>query len=307
MKIIIVMALLVYASGTLAAQAGQTLQTGSTASSESTMSAQPGSLCVVSGKVVSASDGIGLKSARVSLMSETFKPGGFGPFTATTDSEGTFEIKRVTPGRYYFVAKRNGYVSQQYQAHSTDQGALLALDPGQQVTDVLFRLTRGAVVTGRVIDEEGEPMPGVEVSALRKPKHVEDDGVRQRHSLIQVSASITNDLGEYRIFGLKPGSYYLRAADSGKAAAASMMMGGNYGDFDDWNQASEYPPLYYPSAWQLDQAQLLTVRAGEESNVDFALRRAKVVTISGRSSVPMESPLKPIFDWKNWAPPRILG
>src|SRR5207245_2529923 len=75
--------------------------------------------------------------------------------------------------RYNCFATRTGYVDQPYQSNGTDSGAVLALQPGQQLTDVLFRLTMAGVITGHVNNEDGEALARVGVMALRRPTEEE--------------------------------------------------------------------------------------------------------------------------------------
>ena len=89
-------------------------------------------------------------------------------FSATTDSDGRFEIRKIASGRYSFIASHSGYITQYYQARGFYGGTSLTLVPGQEIDGALFRLTRGAVITGRIADEGGEPMTKVTVASLRK-------------------------------------------------------------------------------------------------------------------------------------------
>src|SRR6185437_8411894 len=132
-------------------------------------------LCTVAGKIVTAAEGTPLKSAHVMLMAENSgrEPRTYG---TTTDASGVFSLKNVAPGRYRLFAERTGYVSQQYHSSDTQSGALLGLQPRQQVSDILFRLVLAAVVTGRVTDEDEEPMAGIRVMALRHPTEDEQEG-----------------------------------------------------------------------------------------------------------------------------------
>jgi 5-hydroxyisourate hydrolase-like protein (transthyretin family) len=169
--------------------------------------------CVVSGQVVTAADGAPIRLARVALVQENVRSHP-AVFAATTDNEGRFEIKKVAPGRYRFFASRPGFLHQEYQAKGTSDGAVLTLSPGQEFVDVLYRLALAAVITGRVVDESGEPMDGVMVTALRKVTAEEKEDWGPRTTKVQmtaVSSAVTDDRGEYRIFGLKPGEYYLKA------------------------------------------------------------------------------------------------
>jgi hypothetical protein len=131
-------------------------------------------------------------------------------YAATTDSDGHFTIKDVPPGRYRFLAAHSGFVEQHYKAAPGDAGPIFSLSSGEKVSDALFRLVAAAVMTGRVSNEEGDPMQRVEVIALRRPseEEVEDEDVRPRKIRMQrVASAESDDRGQYRIFGLKPGEY----------------------------------------------------------------------------------------------------
>ena len=244
---------------------------------------KPPDPCLVSGRVVSALDGSPLKSSRVVLVQENTHahPKVFG---TTTDSDGHFEIKKVTPGRYDFIASHTGYVDRKYQAKENDEGAVLALQPGQEVTDALFRLLRAGVIDGHIIDENGEPMAKVAVSALRKPTAEEKEGEIPRTShkeeLITSSSAKTDDHGEYRIFGLKPGDYYVKASES-----SDLIYFGHWSETEQIVRralGNEYAPLYYPGAVAFDQAQAVSVRAGEEIQADFNMRHIPSVEVAGK-------------------------
>src|SRR5437868_2954511 len=141
----------------------------------------PASPCRVGGRVVTAAEGSPLKSARVALVPEDSSSDTL-IYGATSDSDGHFFLKEVVPGRYRFFATRAGFVDQQYQAKGTDGGAVLALKPGQKISDVLFSMTAAAVITGRVNNEDGEPMIRVQVVALRRPteEETEEDRSEER-------------------------------------------------------------------------------------------------------------------------------
>jgi protocatechuate 3,4-dioxygenase beta subunit len=242
-------------------------------------------LCAVSGQVLTAVEGSPLKSSRVVLLQEG---AGSHPqaFAANTDSDGRFEIKKVTPGQYKFVASHAGYVSQQYKAKGMGSGAVLRLAPGQEIDDGLFRLVRAAVVTGRVVDESGEPMARVTVTALRKltAEEKEDWGPQgSKQQLTSSSAAVTDDRGEYRIFGLKPGEYYVKAAESDEPGFFGL-----WGEDESMSWTirttlgSRYAPVFYPGVLQVDQAQPVALGPGDEVDADFAMRHIKTLEVAGR-------------------------
>ena len=140
-----------------------------------------------------------------------------------------------------------------------------------------------AVVTGRVSEEDGEPMANIQVVALRRPddEEIEDEGQfsSRKQELLPASSVQTDDRGQYRIFGLKPGEYYMRATHTFEPQSG-MQLTDDY--FIRQSLGSQYAPVYYPGVLQVNQAQLVSLRAGDEMQADFSLRRAKTVEISGR-------------------------
>jgi len=96
-----------------------------------------------------------LKKASVGLWSNERE----SSYEAFTDAEGRFKLKNVQPGRYRFWASHDGYVTAAYQEKTSRRRApTLILTGGQELRDVVFRLQRTAVMTGRVVDEDGEPV-----------------------------------------------------------------------------------------------------------------------------------------------------
>jgi Carboxypeptidase regulatory-like domain len=209
--------------------------------------------CTVAGRVVTTAEGSPVRSARIALMSE--RSGDVRMYATTSDSDGQSVLKDVPPGRYRFFAIRAGFVDQQYRSQTVDGGAVLALKSGQNVSDILFRMTAAAVVTGLVTNENGEPMSLVQVVALRKAteEEMEDEGFFQsrKQELRSVASGQTDDRGQYRIFGLKPGEYYIRATDSFEPDRNVPA------DESYWVQqflGTEYAPVYYPGVPQVGEA-----------------------------------------------------
>jgi Carboxypeptidase regulatory-like domain len=237
--------------------------------------------CVVAGRVVTAAEGNPVKSARVALTPEHSRSH-TQIYAATTDVDGRFTIKDIPPGRYTFLASHSGFVMQQYKAPAGESGPIFTLSSGAKVSDVLFRLVAAAVITGRVSNEDGDPMQRVEVVALRRPseEEIEEDEARSRKiRMHRVASAESDDRGQYRIFGLKPGEYYLRAEDTFHP------QGGVVADESYWlnrSLGSEYASLYYPGVTQVSQAQVIPIKAGEEVQADVVMHRAKTVNVAGR-------------------------
>jgi protocatechuate 3,4-dioxygenase beta subunit len=236
----------------------------------------------VMGRVVTAGEGNPLKSARVSLVPEhTHSHNQI--YATSSDGEGHFTLRDIPPGRYQFSAAHTGFVEQHYKAGTDDAGPLFSLTSGEKVSDVLFRLVAAAVITGRVSNEDGDPMQRVEVVALRHPSEDEmedvDEPRRHKVQMEAVGSAESDDRGQYRVFGLKPGEYFIRAEDS------FFPRGGRVLDESFWVKqtlGSEYASVYFPGATEVSQAQVVPVKAGEEAQADIIMRRVKTIEIAGR-------------------------
>jgi len=240
-------------------------------------------LCSVDGRVISAADGTALKSAQIALMPER-KLSRKDPFVATSDAKGHFFLKDVVPGRYEFIAIHVGYVTQHFKPEGgPDQGVILTLAPGQKLEDVLFRMKRASVISGRVINEDGEPIVGVPVTAERRETEEERDEegpVSASHpELAAEKTTITDDRGEYRLFGLRSTEYYVQV---GGLAEPDRTGGDGSSYWVEQALGSEYGLTYYPGVSQIAQAQVIPLKPGDEVQADVTVHRVKSVEVAGR-------------------------
>ena len=226
--------------------------------------------CTLEGKVLDAADGKSLRKAIITLYPTERREN--RPMSVTTDSDGIFVFKGVDPGRFRISATRRGYVTQQYgQLASNRPGTMLTLQAGQHVTDILFRLQVGGAIAGRIHDEDGEPMANVQLNALRQTYR---DG---RRTLMPAGFSSSNDLGEYRIFGLAPGDYFLRAAFN------SSYMSGAFASADTEQFGdSTYAPTFYPGVQEPSQATPITLRAADDIRINFTLNPTRAFSVRGK-------------------------
>jgi protocatechuate 3,4-dioxygenase beta subunit len=232
---------------------------------------------VIEGRVVRAGTGEPLKKAWVILRkAEGWEAKG----NASSDAEGRFKLEGIEPGRYRLLAGRNGYVQREYgQRGPARPGATLTLAPGQRLDDVVFELIPAAVIAGRVYDEDGELTPGVLVEALRYQY------LRDRRELVTVGRASSDDRGEYRIFGLEPGTYYVSATHtpwmSFVSFGTSIMFGEGPARAADRDEG--YAPTYFPGTNDPGAATALEVRAGDElGSIDFLLLPTRTVRVRGR-------------------------
>ena len=228
--------------------------------------------CRISGMVVKLADGTPLKNATVQLTNDADRE---HIIATKSGSDGRFALKNVPAGRYKLVVSRNGYVSAEYgQKKPADPGGVFALASGEIRQDLLFKLIPAAVIAGRVFDEDGEPAPRVSVVASREVYH---QGRRTRAS---TAGSETDDLGQYRLFGLAPGRYYVSASQPtwGTTTGDREFAGGAE------NEAEKaYAKTYYPSTPDPGKAVLISVKEGEEiPGTDIALKQVVVHRIRGK-------------------------
>jgi Carboxypeptidase regulatory-like domain len=223
--------------------------------------------CSVSGIVIKMADSAPLRKAKLVLKSVDDPHRTVG---AVTNAEGHFALKDVEPGPYRLTVTRVGFVSDEYGRRKPDApGAILTLHAGQDLKDLQFRLIPAGVISGKIYDDDGEPLPGVEVGAIRQ---VYSEGKRTRSAATSVS---TNDLGEYRLFGLSPGRYFVSSVYARWSREGSE---------DDPNDAQNegYAKLYYPGTPDPAKAGPITIKAGEEaSSIDILMRKVPVHQVRG--------------------------
>jgi hypothetical protein len=221
---------------------------------------------MIRGRVFAADSGRPLRKARVRLTStdDTHRGARFENRTATTDAEGQYEFSSLPAGRYRLTAMKGSYVSLEFgQRRPFEQGKPIDVRDGQTLEKVDFALPQGGVMTGHVFDEFGDPSANVSISAMR---YQFDRHGRRR--LAHVGGTTTNDLGEFRLFALAPGEYYV-------LATFHMEPG-------DTNDRSVYAPIYYPGTADPNLAQRLTVAIGQTvGDLSLTLLPVRTVRITG--------------------------
>ena len=186
------------------------------------------------------------------------------------DDNAHFVIDHLEPGSYVISAAKQGYFTDE---HKLGQQATLDLTAGGQVKDIVVRLMPLGVITGRVVDEANDPIHGAEVRLLAVEYY------RGRESMHLVGAATSDDRGEYRIFDVRPGSYFLLVEHNlnkeWRKATGTLPPKGSWLDVI-------HPLIFYPASTDVLQAQKMTVNAGDMLNADFALFPVQAVSIQGR-------------------------
>src|SRR5262245_47085640 len=127
------------------------------------------------------------------------------PTTFTTGSDGKFAFRDPAPGEYRLYATRiRGHVPTEFgQRTPTGTGTPFTISVGQRMSVVTLRMAPVSSISGRIVDEAGDPVPFAAVDVLKSGYQ---DG---KKTLIPGLGVRTDDRGEYRLFNLPPGEYYV--------------------------------------------------------------------------------------------------
>jgi hypothetical protein len=196
-----------------------------------------------------------------------------------TDDQGRFQITDLEPGRYRLFAARNGYTRMEYgQKLLNRPGTVLNITAGQILKDVAFKLIPAGTVTGRIVDELGEPLPGLTVQILRST--YDQNGKR---TLQPTSTAKTNDLGEYRVYFVPPGRYFVSALAAAPGLDAIMAAASGGGTNTNEVVAPGYVQTYFPNTTDYTRAASIEVLPGSEiSAIHFTLVRQQRYHVKGR-------------------------
>lgn len=229
----------------------------------------------IAGRITAADTGRPLRRVAVTLMALPSK----ATRVTETDRNGRYEFSNLLAGRYSVRPNKDGYVVISPDPFSV--GLDVVLSEAQVVDETDFALPRGCVITGRITDELGEPMAGVMVQAQRY--QFRPSGQRQLmegNSTNFYMPGVTNDRGEYRIFGLRPGSYYVsaRTTDMPGLIALGQTGGPGIGTLDTNDGLAT---TYYPGTANTAEAQAIQVGLMQQVNASFTLVPARMARVTG--------------------------
>jgi hypothetical protein len=285
----------------------------------------------IEGTVTRAGTGQPLKGARVTLNRATLptRAAAAGELNAAnganrlgvllaaasvsviTDANGRFTITGVDPGDYRISAEREGFIRSEYgQRTPTGSGIIVKLAANQRFSTAI-QMVQASVISGRVITMDGDPSPNTPVQAYA---YRYSNGQR---TLDPVANTQTNDLGEYRLFGLEPGEYFVSVTspeladqtpvgtvDVSQRGGANVpgrggadvvqalgtiatVLGERGGPIAQALGGTSNPPVYYPGTLDPDGATSVPVGVSAETRgIDFNLRPTRAATVSGRVTAP---------------------
>ena len=207
------------------------------------------------------------------------------PRTATTDAQGAFEFKALPAGRYRLFANPGqyaaAYMASAYGARrsnapgsdgiaigAADTGVPIDLTDGQRFDKATIALSRGAVITGRVTDENGDALSRVQVYTMLLPP---GSSRPQRTG----AAAQTDDLGQFRLYGLAQGDYLVVAEARGPTFVPP-----NAIENDD--DGIGFLTTYFPGTADESSAQRVRTRlATETPGAEIRMVTGRLFRISG--------------------------
>ena len=215
---------------------------------------------------------------------ELFQQGGNADsernLNTVTDAEGRFVLEGIPAGQYTIIAQRTGFfgpVALTPESIDAPAAALTRTNVvSRQTADVRLNLVPGAAVSGRVQGSNGGAASNITVEVLKVGY---ENGVRTFETAGQKRS---DDRGEYRLFQLPPGDYYL---------AATMRLGGAEGNPPPAPEV--YVPTYYPNSSSVKGAVAITLHPGDElTGMNIQLQSAVNYKVSGRviSLLPANAP-----------------
>lgn len=283
---------------------------------------QSGSSGLIVGQVVDGVSGRPVANAIVSIsglpnVRIVREPGrvltaSAGPARGLTGSDGRFVFRDLPSGSFGIGASKMGYSDGAYgRRRPGGPSQQLLLADGERVGDVVVRMWKQAAITGRVVDEAGEPLVAISVRAFRRQGFVD-------RRLTMTRSAVTDDRGIYRLALLDPGEYVVGVASrnatvplpiaqsragtpagdlSREIGGASlpgtpsaiqlgdqvyMLGGGTPIPPTSGERLFVYPPVFYPSVSEPTQASSITLSPGEErEGIDLLVAPVTTVRVSG--------------------------
>jgi protocatechuate 3,4-dioxygenase beta subunit len=233
----------------------------------------------VQGTVIRDGSGDPLSKARVELRGGNLPE----PITTTTETDGRFYFPNLPPGAYEISVRRDGFAPAEVgQKWPGGPGVPVQLRAGQPAPDVVVRMVAAAAISGRVADSSGQPLPNAQVQALKSTFQGE------LRILVPVQQVRTNATGEFRLYGLPAGRYFVNVIVPGYSANAQLLV--NNGGRTDQNapyqmsnqprnilgqtaitasnpasaQVQDVGPIYFPSTPYIQTAAPIDLRPGME-------------------------------------------
>jgi len=196
---------------------------------------------------------------------------------AYTDRDGKFAFPNLEPGLYSLQVYRNEYSRQTYGQRVAGGPALaIRLTEGQSLTNIVMALVPTGSVAGVIRDSEGRPQTGVPIQLLRATFNASSQRILHTEGTAR-----TDDRGEYRLYWITPGRYYVSA---GAASGPNRPLSPN-GAPASPNEIPDqsFALTYFPGVRDASSAASIEVQPGSEvRGVDFIAPRQQLFSVRGR-------------------------
>ena len=258
-------------------------------------SSRPAGMFRLAGTLVNALNGTPIARGRVTLQDARNLQ---ESDSSITSEDGHFEFTQVPPGKYALSAAKRGFITGGYEQHEQFSTAIVT-GAGIDTEHLVLRLSPFAVLSGKVLDENGDPIRHATVSLYVEDHAAGFGRIRQGRSVQ------TDDQGGYEFSNLRPGTYFI-------AVKATPWYAIHPASFDERGQRTTpsvdpsldvaYPVTYYKDATEPDEASPIPVRGGDRLEADIhlspvpALHLLLHVASDGRHGFVMPSLQKPSFD-----------
>ncbi len=194
-----------------------------------------------------------------------------------TNGRGEFQFKNLPAGKYFVTVDAPGIIrSNAYGSEEAQKDLTTVIVDGTTQVDLVIRARRGGAISGKVTYADGDPVLNASIALIKKK-----DGkwVRVYVGGPSTDRVLTDERGVYRISGLSPGDYLVRAAEQKIGIELTAQ---DDPDGSNLLNRSLLPPTYYDGAINLSGAKELRVEAGDElTDIDITLIERPVYSISG--------------------------
>lgn len=190
--------------------------------------------------------------------------------TVATDRDGSFVFRGVKPGRYTVRATREGYFGKPANGTYPATATLDVTVAGKDAVEAPLGMAQGAIVAGRIFDVNGTALSNVNVQAFSL-------AYQTGFALLQPTVTkTTDDRGEYRLFWVPPGEYYVGVTPRAGAPAPGALPSAR---------------TYYPGVTRLGDAMPVVLKGGEDlRGVDIGIRTERLFKITGQVSSTLAPP-----------------
>jgi hypothetical protein len=240
---------------------------------------RPGS---IRGVVVDNVTGAPISGLRVEVMG--VQAGRVLARSVSTDSKGEFRFDNLPPGSgYQLVVTGEKLRPIAHGQRSWDEPWIpLTLESGQQLSNVRIGVRLPASILGRVVDSGGKGLSGARVTAMA-PVYKEG-----RRVLETAQSAVTNSSGNYEVFDISSGLYYIRVLPPNPDQTRILLSepieldrpAGRGMSFK--GEPEGYPLTYFPSSTSVDSARAVTVLGGEAvKNINITVARVRTSRVQG--------------------------